>query len=83
MELRGFFTKIQRRRRVAGNHDDVSVPVPDGLNWFVWRVLTHERSNATLQEIEEHWSLGDLVDANLALDVHDDLQRLIYERSKT
>jgi hypothetical protein len=48
----------------------------------VWRVLTHDRSNATLREVEEHWSLVDLVNANLALDVHDELQRLSYEQSK-
>jgi hypothetical protein len=50
----------------------------------VWRVLTHERSPVSgLREIEEHWSLEDLVDAHLALDVHDELQRLAYERSKS
>lgn len=49
----------------------------------MWRVLTHERSPASgLHEVEEHWSLSDLVNAHLALDVHDELQRLAYERSK-
>lgn len=48
----------------------------------MWRVLTHERNRSTLQEIQTFWSLSDLVDAHLALDVHDELQRLIYERSK-
>jgi hypothetical protein len=38
-------------------------------------VLTHERNRATLQEVETHWSLEDLVDAHLALDVQDELVR--------
>jgi hypothetical protein len=48
----------------------------------VWRILTHERNRASLEEIEKHWSLVDIVDAHLALDLHDELQRLAYERSK-
>jgi len=38
--------------------------------------------SVTLREVEEHWSLTDLVDAHLALDVHDELQRLLNERAK-
>jgi hypothetical protein len=45
-------------------------------------VLTHERNRASLHEIQTLWSLEDLVDAHLALDVHDELQRLAYERSR-
>jgi hypothetical protein len=36
-------------------------------------VLTHERNRASLREIEEWWSLTDLAEAHLALDVHDEL----------
>lgn len=39
----------------------------------MWRVLTHERNRATLAEVERDWSLDDLLDAHLALDVHDEL----------
>jgi hypothetical protein len=81
VELRRFFTRVGRIKRRTGG-DDITAPIPEGLNWFVWRVLTHDRSNATLREVEEHWSLVDLVNANLALDVHDELQRLSYEQSK-
>ena len=55
---------------------------PAGLNWFVWRVATHERTRASLIEIQTQWSLGDLIDAHLALDVHDELQRRLHERLK-
>jgi len=39
----------------------------------VWRVATHERNRASLCEIQERWSMTDLIDAHLALDVHDEL----------
>jgi hypothetical protein len=37
---------------------------------------------ATLSEIEERWSLSDLMDANVALDVVDDLARASAEQSR-
>jgi hypothetical protein len=45
-------------------------------------VATHERTRASLIEIQELWSLSDLIDAHLALDVHDELQRRMHERLK-
>jgi hypothetical protein len=45
-------------------------------------VLTHERNRSTLQEIETHWSLEDLVDAHLALDVQDELVRRANRESR-
>jgi hypothetical protein len=82
VELSRFFTKLQRLRHGEPDGDDVSVPIPDGLNWFVWRVATHERSRASLIEIQTEWSLADLVDAHMALDVHDELQRRLSQRLK-
>jgi hypothetical protein len=37
----------------------------------VWRLV--ERRLATLREIDEHWSISDVLDGNEALDVADDL----------
>jgi uncharacterized protein YbdZ (MbtH family) len=83
VELRGFFTRIDQLRRRQSSVDDVTTDVPSGLNWFVWRVVTHERSPASgLHEVEQHWSLTDLLNAHLALDVHDELQRLARERAQ-
>jgi hypothetical protein len=45
-------------------------------------VATHERNRASLVEIQELWSLTDLINAHLALDVHDELQRRMHERMK-
>jgi len=35
----------------------------------VWRLVLGK--HATLEEIEDHWSLDDLLRANLALNVHE------------
>jgi hypothetical protein len=37
---------------------------------------------ATLQEIETHWTINDLADANEALDIKDALEREHIENSK-
>lgn len=58
------------------------VNVPEGLNWLLWGILTHKRNRATLHEIETHWSLDDLLDAHLALQVHDTAEILAANRSQ-
>lgn len=45
-----------------------------GLDWDIERVLTHERNRSTRIEVESAWSLTDLARANLALDVHDEVE---------
>jgi len=42
-------------------------------------VLTHERNRASLAELEREWSLVDLIDAHLALDLHDELAHRVNE----
>jgi hypothetical protein len=37
------------------------------------RVATHERNRASLHEINTRWTMSNLIDAHLALDVHDEL----------
>ena len=60
---------------LLGGGEGVAVTVPEGLDWFVWRVLTHTRApSKSLIEIQERWSLDDLLDANVALDVWDELE---------
>jgi hypothetical protein len=44
-----------------------TVKVPEHLDWYVWRIVLAKI--ATLREIEEHWSLSDLLDAQDALDL--------------
>jgi len=45
-------------------------------------LLTHERGRATLHEIETHWSLDDLMDAHVALDVVDALAAEMARKQK-
>lgn len=42
------------------------------VDWFIWRPVL--RQVATLQEIETHWTIYDLLDCHEALDVIDDLE---------
>jgi len=46
----------------------------------VWRCVLVKI--ATLQEIESHWSILDLADANDALDIRDETEGLMAERQK-
>lgn len=39
------------------------------VDWFVWRVVVSKL--ATLREIDEHWTIKDLIDANAILDTQD------------
>ncbi len=48
----------------------------------MWRVLTHERIRVTLQELDQHWGLDDLIEAHLALDVHDELAEKTAEEHR-
>lgn len=61
---------VQRLGRINSSprrNSDGAVPVPKGLNWLIWRVVT-ERV-ATLQEVETYYDLADLLDAHIALDL--------------
>lgn len=79
-ELRGFFSKAARRRDEDRKRKrpgkSVSVAIPDGLDWEVWRLLTDPRIKATKREIEEDWTLEDLLDAHTALDIRDQVEAL-------
>lgn len=45
---------------------DISGGEVDGPEWFVWRLVVEQI--ATIREIDRHWSLSDVLDANEALD---------------
>lgn len=45
---------------------------------MIWRVVMREK--ATLQEIEKHWDLNDLYDANEALDIVDEADFLASQK---
>jgi hypothetical protein len=74
--------QAEARRPKDRNEGAVAVEVPAGLPWFIWRVAIHERTKATLYEIQQQWSLADLVNAHMALDVVDELDARKHERMR-
>lgn len=58
----GEYDKLPKRKSKISNFP----PIPDCLDWLVWRLIINKIS--TLQEINEHYDLVDVLDANMALD---------------
>jgi hypothetical protein len=54
----------------------VKVDVPSELRWDIWRPVL--AGLGTLAEVSELWSIIDLLDANLALDIREDVERKQY-----
>ena len=76
---RGFFRRESERVARPRIPDAVRAPkveLPKTIDWYVWRIVNAEPKIATLQEIETHWSICDLSDAHLVLDVREDLDRI-------
>ena len=49
--------------------------VDEGVDWLLWRLVLHrDRRPGTLSEIRQSWSVGDLVDAHVALDAIEDIE---------
>ena len=45
---------------------DISGGEVDGPEWYVWRLVVEQV--ATLRELDDHWCMSDVLDANEALD---------------
>lgn len=50
------------------------------IEWPVWRVIL--AGAGSLEEIERHWSVDDLADANEALDVRDEAEEFARRQSE-
>lgn len=44
-----------------------------GVNWFVWRVVTHGRIPDGFADIRTRWTFADLLESHFALDALDDM----------
>ena len=53
----------------------MSVRLPPGVDWLIWRVVMSDSIHVGLQEVETYWSLEDLLDAHELLDAFQDAQR--------
>ena len=72
--IRGFFRRLgAQRRRPAEVSKGNAVAVPEHIEWIVWRVVGNRI--ATLEEIDRHYDLIDLLDANETLDLFAEAER--------
>ena len=60
--------------------DDAEKVTPVAINGFLWKPVL--RKIATLQEIENFWSLVDLIDANVSLAASDEFQKKQMDKAK-
>jgi len=51
------------------------VPVPEHLDWILWRPIVTEGCSVTLEEIDTHYDLVELWDLNEALDIREEAER--------
>jgi len=50
--------------------------VREGVDFTVWRIVASQHMTASLTEIRNEWSMGDIVDAHLVMDMLDNLSKL-------
>ena len=56
--------------------------VDEGVDWLLWRLVLHrDRRPGTLAEIRGQWSVGDIIDAHMALDAIEAIED--HERRKS
>jgi len=60
---------------------DSGVPIPEHLDWLIWRLVVSEI--ATLKEIETYYDLADVLDAHLALDIKEEAEARALESIDT
>lgn len=53
----------------------VSVDLPPGEEWLLWRVITDKRTKDTRIQVEEEWSFEDAMVAYEVYDALDDAER--------
>ncbi len=42
--------------------------MPEGADWFIWRLVVHPRIQESKQDIEENWTLEEVEIAHQVLD---------------
>lgn len=52
---------------------------PAHLDWFIWRLVLAQV--VTLQELETHWSVVDMLDAHEAIDLQEEAERLAHMKA--
>lgn len=58
--------------------------VPKSIEWFLWRpVFSEHCGHVSKHEIDEHWSVLDLLDCNELIDIHEELDRRAAAKLRT
>lgn len=47
------------------------IEVPEEIDTFVWRLLVSDTIKVTLTELDTSWSIDDMLDAHIVLDIMD------------
>lgn len=50
--------------------------VPEGYDWKIWRLICSDTISVGLKELENEWTLADVENAHLALDIIEDARIL-------
>ena len=72
--IRGFFKRSRCRFRPRGDGGGNGVQIPKHIDWVIWRLVVNKI--ASLQEIDTHYDLTEVFDANEALDLQADVAQL-------
>ena len=80
--VREFFRRLQgyeaarKGRRITGGEEPDSLAIPEGIEWFVWRpVFSVHAGHVSKAEIDNQWSIVDLLECHELIDIHDELDR--------
>lgn len=44
------------------------------MQWEIWRIVSSRHFNASLEEVENRWSVTDLLDAHVTLDLLEEME---------
>ena len=63
------------RRHPGGPKPDV-INVHASIDWYIWRpVFSEHTGHVSRREIDEHWSILDLLECHELIDIHEELDR--------
>lgn len=58
--------------------------IPESIKWFVWRpVFSSHVKHVSKHEIDEHWSIIDLLECHELIDIHEELDRRAMMKARS
>lgn len=62
-----------------GSGDPGTVEIPEGLDWFIWYPIV--KGVTKLTELQDSWTIVDLIEAHMAIDVTQRAEMMIQNES--